>query len=416
MNQAVNPSRLFLASCLAIITTAFSFSIRAGILPQLGTEFGLTAEQLGFINSMFFFGFPISMVIGGIVYHSVGPKLIMQVAVVAHTLGILLTIYAGGYVGLLFSTFFIGFGNGCTEAACNPMIADMYSSSKLNKMLGRFHMWFPGGIVIGSLISKFMTEGGFSWQAQIWVLMLPTVVYAFLFFGQAFPKPQVEGVTSLSKNFQAMLTPLYIALFCCMALTAITEFGPNQWVAVVLGSSGADAMLVLALTFGVMTIGRLFTGPVVGVLGQTGVLLGGAILAAIGIYMFSTVTGPAAYLAAIIFGLGVCFNWPTMIGFVAQRVPLSGALGMSIVGGVGMLSTSIFQPIIGSWIDANHAEAAAKGLTGPALELATGQATLSTMMTFPIILIFAFTALLFWMRNRKISHANDALIAEQPQL
>ena len=284
MTQTVNSSRLFNASCLAIITTAFSFSIRAGILPQLGSEFNLTAEQLGFINSMFFFGFPISMVIGGIVYHSVGPKIIMQVAVVAHTLGILLTIYAGGYMGLLISTFFIGFGNGCTEAACNPMIADMYGSNKLNKMLGRFHMWFPGGIVLGSLISKFMTDGGFSWQAQIWVLMLPTVVYAFLFIGQAFPRPKVEGVTSLAKNFQAMLTPLYIFIFCCMALTAITEFGPNQWVNVVLSSSGADPMLVLALTFGVMTIGRLFTGPVVDMVGQTGILLFGAVLAAIGIY------------------------------------------------------------------------------------------------------------------------------------
>ena len=48
----VNKNRLFYGSCLALITTAFSFSIRAGILPQLGQEFGLSAEQLGFINSM----------------------------------------------------------------------------------------------------------------------------------------------------------------------------------------------------------------------------------------------------------------------------------------------------------------------------------------------------------------------------
>jgi putative MFS transporter len=416
MAQTINSSRLFTASCLAIITTAFSFSIRAGILPQLGNEFGLTAEQLGFINSMFFFGFPISMIIGGIVYHSVGPKIIMQVAVVAHTLGILLTIYAGGYMGLLISTFFIGFGNGCTEAACNPMIADMYPSNKLNKMFGRFHMWFPGGIVIGSLISKFMTSAGFSWQTQIWVLMLPTVVYAFLFLGQTFPKPKIEGVTSLAKNFQSMLTPLYIFIFFCMALTAITEFGPNQWVTVVLSSSGADAMLVLALTFGVMTIGRLFNGPVSDKFGQTGVLLGGAVLATIGIYMFSTVTGPIAYLAAIIFGLGVCFNWPTVIGFVAQRVPESGALGMSIVGGVGMLSTSIFQPFIGRWIDESHTEYSAKGLSGSALELAAGQATLSTMMTFPIILIVAFIVLWFWAGNPKSSHVDETKVAEQPQL
>ena len=105
-----------------------------------------------------------------------------------------------------------------------------------------------------------------------------------------------------------------------------------------------------------------------------------------------------------------------MIGFVAQRVPLSGALGMSIIGGVGMLSTSIFQPFIGGWIDADHAEYAAKGLSGPELELAAGQATLSTMLTFPIILIFAFTALWFWAGNRKAGHVDETVVLEQPQL
>src|SRR5687767_3134518 len=151
MNENVNKSALFNGSCFALITTAFTFSIRAGILPQLGNEFGLSAEQLGFINSMWFLGFPLSMVIGGLVYHTVGPKIIMTVALIGHVIGILLTIYATGYTSLLISTLFIGIANGCTEAACNPMIADMYSGITLNKMLNRFHMWFPGGILIGSL-------------------------------------------------------------------------------------------------------------------------------------------------------------------------------------------------------------------------------------------------------------------------
>ena len=54
MEQPVNNSRLFLGGCFALITTAFSFSIRAGILPQLAIDFNLSAEQLGFINSMWF--------------------------------------------------------------------------------------------------------------------------------------------------------------------------------------------------------------------------------------------------------------------------------------------------------------------------------------------------------------------------
>ena len=404
MNENIKKSALFTGSCFALITTAFTFSIRAGILPQLGKEFNLTAEQLGFINSMWFIGFPISMILGGLVYHSFGPKNIMRVAFVAHTLGIAFTIYSGGYALLLISTLFIGFGNGCTEAACNPMIADTYSGVKMNKMLGRFHMWFPGGIVVGSLISKFMTDAGMGWQAQMWVTMVPTIIYAVLFYGKAFPKSK-EETTHLSKNFKAMLSPVYIFLFFCMALTAISEFGPQQWVGLIMSNSGASPMLILALVTGLMAVGRFFAGPVVKRFGQTGVLLMSAIFAAIGIYLLSTVTGPMAYAAAIIFAVGVCYFWPTMIGSVAQRAPLSGALGMSVLGGIGMFSTAIFQPIIGSWIDKARTVSAISGLTGTDLELAAGQHTLAKMVAFPIILIVLFTIFFIWQKKAQTSES-----------
>jgi len=410
MSQSVNSGRLFNASCFALITTAFSFSIRAGILPQLGTEFNLTAEQLGFINSMWFFGFPLAMIIGGLVYHTIGPKTIMQVAFVCHAIGIIMTIYSGGYTGLLISTFLIGVGNGCTEAACNPMIADSYEGLQMSKMLNRFHMWFPGGIVVGSLISKFMTDSNMGWQAQIWVILIPTIIYAFLFWGQAFPKPHVDGVTSIGENLKAMASPLFIFIFVCMAFTAISEFGPQQWTGLIMSKSGASPMLILALVTGLMAITRFFAHPIVAAIGQTGILWGSSILAAAGIYLFSTVTGPAAYAAAVIFAMGVALFWPTMIGFVAQNVPLSGALGMSIVGGIGMFSTAIWQPVIGKWLDDAKAEKLAAGLTGDEMELAAGQATLSTMVMFPALLIVAFAILYFWMKGRKTVATSSAAV------
>jgi MFS transporter, putative metabolite:H+ symporter len=400
----VNDKRLFYGSCFALITTAFSFSIRAGILPQLATDFNLSAEQLGFINSMWFLGFPISMIVGGLVYHSFGPKNIMLVAFVSHAVGIILTLYPdvlGGYTGLLVSTFLIGIGNGCTEAACNPMIADTYSGSQMSKMMNRFHMWFPGGIVIGSLVSKFMTDAGMGWQAQIYVILIPTLIYAYLFWGQAFPKPKTEGVTSLTENIKALFTPLFIFMFCAMALTAITEFGPQQWVGLIMAKSGAQPMLILALVTGLMAVARFFGGEIVHKFDQTGVLLGSAVLATIGIYLFSTQTGAMAYVAAVFFALGVAYFWPNMVGFVAEKIPLSGALGMSIIGGVGMFSTSIFQPIIGKWIDTARTEQTALGLTGDEMELAAGQDTLGTMVTFPVILVVAFLILYFWQKKAK---------------
>src|SRR6478736_5174028 len=399
-----NKLRLFYASCFALITTAFSFSIRAGILPQLATTFDLSATQLGVINSMWFYGFPISMVIGGIFYHQIGPKRIMMFAFFAHTLGILLTIFSGGYTGLLISTLFIGLCNGCTEAACNPMIAASYTGKEMNTLLNRFHMWFPGGIVLGSLVSFTMTKMNLGWEAQIWIILIPTIIYAYLFYGQAFPEPKKE-IASLAENLKAMASPLFIFMCACMALTAISEFGPQQWTGIIMAKSGAEPMVILALVTGLMAVGRYFGGEFVSKFDQTGVLLGSAVFTAIGIFLFSTQTGPMAYVAAIFFALGVCYFWPNMIGFVAEKIPLSGALGMSIVGGLGMLSSAFWNPYIGEWIDAERVTGAAKGLSGDELELVAGQATLSTMIAFPGVLIVLFTILWFWVRGRKSTGA-----------
>lgn len=401
-----NNLRLFYGSCLALITTAFSYSIRAGVLPQIGAEYGISAQQLGFINTMWFLGFPITMVIGGIFYNSIGPKRIMLFAFFAHTLGILLTIFAQNYVTLLISTLFIGLGNGCTEAACNPLIATSYSGKQMNTLLNRFHMWFPGGILLGSLISFFMTTNmaGVGWRGQIWVLMLPTIAYALTFWGQKFPETSSEVVKQRSGGVKiGSWIGMFIFICICMSLTAISEFGPGQWANIVLSSSGAEPMIILALTAGVAAVGRYFGGDFVHRFDQTGVLLVSAILTTIGIAMLSMVTGPVAYFAAIVFGMGYCYFWPNMIGFTAEKIPASGALGMSVVGAMGMFSTSIWQPVIGVWIDNAREAAAASGLTGADADLLAGQTALKYMITFPAILIVLFTILWFWVRRTKPS-------------
>jgi putative MFS transporter len=152
----------------------------------------------------------------------------MVFAFIAHIIGIVLTIFSGGYTGLLISTLFIGLGNGCTEAACNPLIATSYSGKQMNTLMNRFHMWFPGGIVLGSLISLAMTKMELGWEAQIWIIVIPTLIYAYLFYGQTFPETKGEA-GSLTANLMAMATPLFIFICACMTLTAISEFGPQQW-------------------------------------------------------------------------------------------------------------------------------------------------------------------------------------------
>ena len=244
----------------------------------------------------------------------------------------------------------------------------------------------------------------FGWEAQIWVIMVPTLIYAYLFWGQTFPAPP-KDVASLSTNVKAMITPLFIFIALCMTLTAISEFGPTQWAQLILAKSGAEPMVILAIVTGLMAVGRYFGGEFVHKFDQTGVLLTSAILTTLGIFLLSTSTGGMAYVAAIVFATGVCYFWPNMIGFTAEKIPLSGAIGMSIVGAMGMFSTAIWQPIIGGWIDSARVEAEATGLTGDALELAAGQATLQKMITFPAILIVLFIVLFFWVKKRKAAAA-----------
>jgi MFS family permease len=397
MNQ-VNASKLFTASCFALITTSMSFAIRAGILAKLGIDFGLSNEELGYITSMAFLGFPIATMVGGPIYNAIGPKKIMWMAFICHILGIILTIFAGGFWTLLISTFFVGFANGTVEAACNPMIADLYPNNKTT-MLNKFHVWFPGGIVLGSLISQAMTSMNMGWQLQIAVMLIPTLIYGYLIYGQEFPKSEnIEGSTE--KNFSALLSPLYLIMAFCMTLTATTELNTQQWVEKLLGQAGAQPMLILALVTGLMAVGRYFAGPVIHRLNPLGVLLGSAIFATIGIYMMSQAEGAMTYVAAVFFAIGVCYFWPTMIGFVAEYLPKTGALGMSLMGGAGMFAVSLWQPITGRWLDSAKANAIASGLDENAANLAAGQSTLSYITIFPLILIVIFGAL--YMNRAKI--------------
>nr|WP_222843465.1 MFS transporter [Roseivirga misakiensis] len=397
MNNSINKSRLFTASCMALTVTSMTFAIRAGILGQLGTDFGLTDTQLGFVNSMAFLGFPIATIIGGLIYNTFGPKKLMFVAFVSHIIGLVLTIFAGDFWTLLISTFFIGFANGTVEAACNPMIADMHSGNKTT-MLNRFHVWFPGGIVIGSLASKFMTDFDMGWQLQIAIMLVPTLIYGYLFFGQAFPENE-SAESNTSKNIKSLVSPLFIFMVICMTLTATAELGTQQWVERILGNTGASPMLILALVTGLMAVGRFFAGPVIKRFNPAGVLWGSSIIATLAIYLMSSATGGMVYVAAILFAIGVMYFWPTMIGFVGEYIPSTGALGMSLIGGAGMFATSIWQPVIGGWLDAERTVALDAGMTAEAAELAAGQATLGNIVYFPAILVVLF-GILFLNRNK----------------
>ena len=408
----VNARRLFLLSCIALTVTAMTFSIRAGMLGTLGEEFGLTAKQIGVTAAMAGFGFPVATVFGGLIYNRVGPKTIMIIAFLGHLLGLGLTIISGGFLGLIISTFFVGFANGAVEAGCNPMITKMYDDNKTT-MLNTFHVWFPGGLAIGALaafaIQKFLGgDGRPTWQLEIAIMIIPTLVYGWMVFTTKFPEIVADksAETDTLHNLKSMISPLFIIVALIMMVTAATELGTNQWVGSLLEASGAVPLVVLALVSVIMALGRYFAGPLVHRLNPVGVLLMSAIVTSLGVFLLSIATGGVTYLAAIVFAVGICYFWPTMIGVIAEYKPETGALGMSVVGGMGMIGFSFFAPVFGGWLDTAKSKAEGMGLTGTEVELAAGQETLGQILYLPLGLIVVF-GIMFAMRKtftKEVAH------------
>ena len=423
----IQRNKLFVASCLALLVTSLSFGIRAGLLNQWGAEFNLSASQLGTIAATAFWGFPLAVIIGGMVVDVIGMKRLLVLAFIFHLLGIILTIFAGSFGdpfwSLFLSTLCIGIANGTVEAACNPLVTALYPENKTTK-LNHFHLWFPGGIVIGTLIVYFYNQAGIGdiagfkpWQVQVALMLIPTLIYGYLFSKLKFPVTErVAAGVSTGEMYRSLLSPLFIFMIICMFGTAITELFTGQWIDVLLKNVTDNALLILALSTGVMVIGRGFAEPVVHRLAPQGVLLISAILAAIGLYMLGNTSGNTIFLGALVFGMGVCYFWPTMLGFVAENLPKTGAVGLNLMGGAGMFAVSIYMMFMGGFYDrkvaaklpngdlATYNSAPAGSEMATALNQAKAEAgpeIINATMVIPIILIVAFTGLVIYMRNRK---------------
>lgn len=420
--STIKRNQLFVASCLALLVTSLSFGIRAGLLNTWAHEFALTQEEIGIITGTAFWGFPLAIVIGGIVVDIIGMKKLLIAAFVFHALGIFLTIIASGFWPLFISTLLIGIGNGTVEAACNPLVASLYPNNKTTR-LNYFHLWFPGGIVIGTLIVSFFGQYVAdsiylsNWRTLVGVMFIPTILYGIMFFRLSFPVTErVASGISTSQMYKSLLKPLFLVMMVLMLGTAITELFTGQWIDVLLKNVTDNAILLLTIETGVMVLGRGLAEPVVHRLSPQGVLLMSSILAAIGLYLLGHSTGNMLFVGAIVFGMGVCYFWPTMIGFVAENLPETGAVGLNFMGGAGMFAVSVYMFFMGGYYDKLVAQQLPSGADLAAYNAApagsdmanalnnakslAGPHIINATSIIPVILIIAFAILFVYMRSR----------------
>lgn len=348
-------AQLFHASCIALIATAMSFAIRGDIMGDFEAVFSLSKTEVGWIAGAAFWGFGLSILFGGPLCDLLGMSTLARLAAIGHIGGTLITIFSSSFAVLFAATLIIGIANGLVEAFVNPLVTTLYRREKTSKLVA-LHAWFPGGIVIGGLLAYGFTQLGLGWQAKVLLLLVPSVIYTWLFLGKTFPRTESAAAgVSFGGMFAEVGRPLFLLVWLCMWLTAATELGPGQWYANIFNEvmqSGTQAGIILLVWVnGIMYAMRQFFGGIPHKMSPTLLIASTAPIAAIGLYLFGqTTTGAMWFVAAGLLAIGTAFWWPTMLGITSERFPAGGALLLAIIGASGSFSTAIAGPVMG-WIN-----------------------------------------------------------------
>ena len=349
----IKRNKLFWGSCLALLTTAFAFTVISGISFTVKQEFALTNAQLGVFTGVFFIGFTISQAIFSPLCDTIGMRWIVRGAFIGHVAGALLIMTAQGYVMAVAGSLCCGLGAGLVEAGCNPLVAALYPNNKTAK-LNHFHMWFPYGNLLAAIILTLVFSTiGIEWRGQLFLILVPALAYGAMMLTEAFPPTEgVSAGVSVGESFKALFAPIMLIMMPLMLLTASMELPPAAWVPPVLEAGGVNGLLVFGFVFGIMGTLRLLAQPVVRFLTPTGILFFGSILAVIGLLLFSSAeTTFMAFATAAIWAVGIAYFWPTMLGLVSERNPKSGALGLGVMGAIGMLASFLVTPWLGNIAD-----------------------------------------------------------------
>lgn len=393
---APNVSRLLWAGFFAILAAGVGFSIRAGIVDKWRLEFGFTDQQIGAINTAGFPGFCFGIIAGGLVCDRLGYRLLIVTAFLFHLLSSISPYGASAehpdaaYRILYWGTFVFGLANGTLEAVANPLVATLFPDRRTH-YLNILHASWPAGLVLGGITVYFFGES-IAWQTLLVVFLVPTVFYGLLFFGQAMPKSEAQrsglsfgamfgdvgllgslviclllsqfflgvlgvpevvsyGITGALVIAAGVLTSfslgswLLFTLFVTHLLIGAVELGTDSWIGNITGNilTPAQGQILFVFTSAVMFSLRFCAGTIERLgLSPVGILFVSALLACLGLNLASGIeTFAGALIALSVYAIGKTFFWPTMLAVASDRFPRTGAIAMSLMGGIGMLSAGL---------------------------------------------------------------------------
>lgn len=393
---AANAKRLLWAGSLAILAAGMGFGIRGGIFDNWSAELGFTAAQLGAIGGAGFSGFCFGIVLGGLICDKIGYGKLVMLAFALHVLSAVITFTAtgvGAYASLYWGMFLFAYANGTLEAVANPLVATLFPNDRTH-YLNLLHASWPAGLMLGGAVGWILDDRlQWDWRLQLLIYLIPTVIYGLMFLGQPMPKSQASqqglklgemlrevgilgglivcgllalfgrdalglpalmayGIAGALLLALAVLTRfalgsfLLFVLFATHALIGAVELGTDGWIQNITGNllTSEQGKLLFMFTSATMFTLRFCAKFIERSLGLSpiGILLICSVLACLGLNLASAMTTfSGAMLALLIYAVGKTFFWPTMLAVASDRFPRTGAIAISIMGGIGMMSAGL---------------------------------------------------------------------------
>lgn len=416
--------RLFVLSNLSIFMIGLGFAVRANIAADLQSgifdrlDLARSASMVGEVIGATFIGFALTLLFGSVLLDRVGMKAMLLFAAVGYLIGSLMVIAAAMiepgwsaywlvYGGLLLT----GLGWGAVEAGTNPLVAAIYPEDKTHR-LNVLHAWWPAGIVAGGLLGLALAALSFSWELNLLILILPAVVLAALVSTAEFPVTErvAAGIGYGAMFKEIGRSPGFLIWFLCMMMTATSELAPGQWVDLALSNVvGMQGIILLVYVSALMFVMRHFAGPLAERISPVGLLWFSSFLAAIGLYSLSVAHSPLpAFLAATVWGIGVCYMYPTMLASVSERYPRGGAFFLGLMGFAAGMAIQFVLPVIGGIFDsvkleAAGGEAALAVMTGEELKAVMRAASVTSFRAVAIVpvLLLPIFGIIWWLDKRK---------------
>ena len=417
---AANAQRLLWAGFMAILAAGVGFAIRGGIFDNWASAFNFSSTQLGAIGGAGFSGFCFGIIIGGVLCDKIGYGKLVATAFVLHVLSAVVTFGAStpenAYNMLYWGMFLFALANGCLEAVANPLVATLFPEKRTH-YLNILHASWPAGLILGGILGWILDDRmKLDWKIQLSLYLIPTAIYGVMFLGQSFPKSEaskrglklgemLQDVGLLGGLVVCFLLSMFLGdvlksvvdetiakyvgyavgaglllvvgvitkfsvgsilmfvLFLTHALVGAVELGTDGWIQNITGNilSSEEGKILFVFTSALMFALRFCADFIEKKIGMSpvGILLVCAILACLGLNLTSRIDAFAgAILALTVYGIGKTFFWPTMLAVASDRFPRTGAIAISIMGGIGMMSAGLIgSPGLGYFKDRYSGEA-----------------------------------------------------------